>query len=265
MKGNPLTSPMDPVASARVEQSRKVFTSNLSISEFNLLTALDFEAVELVMGTSVYHLGWQSQNIRQSVELEVLTAAMYEARHNAMTRMEAEAKALDADGVVGMCLEYRPHGLSPEHMEFVATGTAIRSRKTAGEMQRSGGRPFTSHLSVQDFYTLLATGYAPVAFVLGTCVWHVASQGVMQTFKQMGRNCEMPQWTQGYYEARETAMSRMEAEAERDGARGVVGVHTTTAEWVWGAHTLEFYAAGTAVREFGEHKGIVPTLTLPLR
>ena len=34
----------------------------------------------------------------------------------------------------------------------------------------------------------------------------------------------MSQWTQAYYESREIAMSRIQAEAERNGTNGVVGV-----------------------------------------
>jgi uncharacterized protein YbjQ (UPF0145 family) len=87
----------------------------------------------------------------------------------------------------------------------------------------------------------------------------------MQTLKQMGRNTEMPQWTQGNYEARELAMSRMQAEAERDGATGVVGVRFRVHNYVWGSHTLEFYADGTAIRDHGDPAATVkPTYTLPM-
>lgn len=71
--------------------------------------------------------------------------------------------------------------------------------------------------------TLLRSGFTPVAFVMGNCVFHIAVQGFMQTLRQIGRNMEMPQWTQGNYQARELAMSRMQTEAERDGATGWSG------------------------------------------
>ena len=42
-------------------------------------------------------------------ELDVLTQAMYQARELAMTRMEEEADALGADGIIGVRLEvYAP-------------------------------------------------------------------------------------------------------------------------------------------------------------
>jgi uncharacterized protein YbjQ (UPF0145 family) len=77
---------------------------------------------------------------------------------------------------------------------------------------------------------------------------------------------EMPQWTQGNYQARELAMSRMQTEAERDGATGVVGVHFAISNYAWGHHTVEFYTAGTAVRRTGTGTGetIKPTFVLPM-
>jgi uncharacterized protein YbjQ (UPF0145 family) len=255
----------DSVASARLAESGRVWTSDLSVSEFALLDAAGFRPLEFVMGSSVYHIGWQQQNLRQSTELQVLSQAMYTARTNAMGRMLAEAAQVGADGVVGTRLTFRQHGVSPEHIEFIAVGTSIISKDKPGEMRRPDGAPFTSHLNVQDFYTLLKTGHVPVEFVMGVCVWHVAAQGFMQTLRQIGQNIEMPQWTQGYYDARETALSRMQAEAERVQATGVTGVDWQASEWMWGTHTLEFFTSGTAVRKVGEASGFDPGFVLPLR
>lgn len=255
----------DAVATARLAESGKVWTSDLSVSEFALLEASDFEPVEFVMGSSVFHIGWQQQSLRQSVELQVLTQAMYTARMNAMNRMVAEADQVGADGIVGTRLEFRGHGLSPEHIEFIAVGTAVRSRSKPGTFRRPDGKPFTSHLGVQDFYTLLKTGHVPVEFVMGVCVWHVAQQGFLQTMRQAGQNVEMPQWTQGYYDAREAALSRMQAEAERVQASGITGVVWSASEWMWGVHTLEFFTSGTAVRRTSTPVPVQPDFVLALQ
>jgi uncharacterized protein YbjQ (UPF0145 family) len=254
----------DAVASARLDEVGKVWTSDLSVNEFALLDAAGFRPQEFVMGSSVFHIGWQSQNLRQSTELGVLTQAMYTARMNAMGRMLAEADRVGADGVVGTRLTFRQHGLSAEHVEFIAVGTSVVSKDDPGGLRRPDGQPFTSHLSVQDFYTLLRTGHVPVEFVMGVCVWHVAAQGIMQTLRQMGRNIEMPQWTQGYYDARELALSRMQSEAERVQASGITGVEWAANEWMWGTHTLEFFTSGTAVRKVADGSTVVPELVLPL-
>ena len=255
----------DQMASARLAEADRVWTSDLSVSEFALLHSAGFRPLEFVMGSSVFHIGWQPQALRQSMELQTLSQAMYTARMNAMGRMLAEAEQVGADGVVGTRLTFRQHGVSPEHIEFIAVGTAVVSRDEPGRLRRPDGRPFTSHLDVQDFYTLLRTGHAPVEFVMGVCVWHVAAQGFMQTLRQAGQNVEMPQWTQGYYDARELALARMQGEAERAGGTGVTGVTWNASEWMWGAHTLEFFTAGTAVREVAEETLLEPQFVLPLR
>jgi uncharacterized protein YbjQ (UPF0145 family) len=255
---------LDPIAAERLSHSAQVWTSDLSINEFALLAGVGFEPVDLVMGVSVYHIGFQTSGMRQQQELQVLTEAMYRARWNAMSRMQAEADSIGADGIVGVRLDWRGHGEASEHIEFLAVGTAVRYAAEPGRYRRPSGQAFSSHLSGQDLVTLLATGHAPVAFVLGNCVYHVAAQGFMQTLKQIGRNTEMPQWTQGNYEARELAMSRLQAEAQRDGATGVAGVRFSVHNYVWGIHTLEFYVDGTAVRKIGDPPAIKPTFTLSM-
>ncbi|TSD99326.1 heavy metal-binding domain-containing protein [Skermania sp. ID1734] len=254
---------LDPTASERLSHAGRIFTSDLSVNEFALLHGAGFEPIDLVMGVSVYHVGYQTSGIRQQTELTVLTEATYRARWNAMSRMQAEADSLGADGVVGVRLAWREHG-SAEHLEFMAVGTAVRYAPSPGAYRRPNGQAFSSHLSGQDMVTLMRTGYVPVAFVMGNCVFHVAAQGFMQTLRQIGNNVEMPQWTQGNYQARELAMGRMQAEAERDGANGVTGVSFELQNYVWGFHTVEFYAAGTAIRRIGEGEPIRPQFTLPM-
>src|ERR1700761_2292841 len=86
-------------------EGRRLFTSDLSVNEFLLVREAGFEPVGLVIGTSVYHIGFQYASYSQSQELGVLSQAMYAARELAMGRMEAEADALGADGIVGVRLE----------------------------------------------------------------------------------------------------------------------------------------------------------------
>src|SRR6202007_3247551 len=207
VEGNPL----DPVASERLSYAGQVWTSDLSINEFALLHGAGFEPIELVMGVSVYHVGYQFTGIRQQSELPVLTDATYRARWNAMARMQAEADAVGADGVVGVRLDWRHQG-EGEHLEFIAVGTAVRYTSKPGAYRRPNGQAFTSHLSGQDMATLLRSGYTPMAFVMGNCVFHIAVQGFLRTLSQVGRNAEMPQWTQGSYQARELAMLRSKNE-----------------------------------------------------
>jgi uncharacterized protein YbjQ (UPF0145 family) len=246
-----------------------VFTSDLSVSEYALLGEAGFEPLGFVVGSSIYHIGLQVGRWSQNVELQVLTQAMYNARELAMARMRAEADHLGADGIVGVTLNLQMYAWGEDVLEFVATGTAVRALGGSGAHRAPDGRAFTSDLSAQDFFRLLASGAVPVAFVLGTCVYHIAHQSVMQTLRQTGQNQEMIMFTQGVYEARELALTRMQSEATQSGSSGIVGVNVAVSNHVWGAHATEFFATGTAIRRLSEEHRLPatspkPTFTLGL-
>ena len=163
-----------------------------------------------------------------------------------MTRMEEEAEQLGADGVVGVRLDIGRYEWGADLAEFIAIGTAVKHRE--GELHRApNGRPFTSDLSGQAFWTLLASGYRPVGMCMGSCVYHVAHQGLRGFLRSAGRNVEMTNYTQALYDARELAMTRMQAEAQAVQAEGIVGVQLTERSHGWGSHVIEFFAVGTAV------------------
>jgi uncharacterized protein YbjQ (UPF0145 family) len=250
----------------RLEQlkSGKFFTSDLSVNEFLLIKEAGFEPLGLVMGTSIYQIGFQQSNWSQNQEMGVLSQAMYHARELAMTRMEEEADQLGADGIVAVRLEIGKYEWGPNMAEFVAIGTAVKHRE--GALHRApNGRPFTSDLSGQDFWTLLRSGYRPVGLAMGTCVYHVAYRGLGQFFRQMGSNVEMENYTQALYDARELAMERMQYEAQQVEAEGIVGVQLHERSHGWGSHVIEFFAIGTAIVPTGEDHAIPPPQTvLPL-
>ncbi|HVZ22365.1 MAG TPA: heavy metal-binding domain-containing protein [Vicinamibacterales bacterium] len=251
-------------ARERLKQSKAgLFTSDLSVSEFLLVEDVGFDPVGLVMGSSVYHLGFQAPKVG-NCELQTLSEAMYAARDLAMTRMEEEADQLGADGIIGVRLEVGRHEWGADMCEFIAIGTAVKH--SAGVLHRApSGRPFTSDLSGQDFWTLIRCGQRPVGLVMGSCVYHVGRRGFIQTTVQMGRNAEMANFTQALYDARELAMGRMQAEAEQAQARGIVGVQIQEHNHTWGSHTVEFFAIGTAVvRAEDPPKSVSPTAVVTL-
>jgi uncharacterized protein YbjQ (UPF0145 family) len=246
---------------ARLAQNRQgLFTSDLSVNEFLLVKQAGFEPLGLVVGSSIYHIGIQFSSWKKSQEMTVLSEAMYGARQLAMTRMEEEADQLGADGVVGVRLDIGRYEWGQDMAEFIAIGTAVKHRD--GVMHRApNGRPFTSDLSGQDFWTLLRTGHRPVGMVMGSCVYHVAHRGMLQSMAQTGRNVELSNFTQALYDARELAMERMQSEAQEIQAEGIVGVELQEKSHGWGSHTIEFFAIGTAIvpRE-GHDESIEPPM-----
>ncbi len=223
-------------------RQHRFFTSDLSVNEFLLIKEAGFHPLGLVMGSSIYHIGFQPVRAGVSEELTMLTQALYQARELAMVRMEEEAHELGADGVVAMRLSVTVHSWGTNVIEFVAIGTAVKSERQ--EDFRVAGRPFTSDLSGQDFWTLLNAGYRPVGFVMGNCVYYVAPQAQQGALMQ---NMELVGPTQALYDSRELAMERMQVEAEALGAQGIVGVTIDETNHTWGPTVLEFSAVGTAV------------------
>jgi uncharacterized protein YbjQ (UPF0145 family) len=251
----------------RPGQSTSLFTSDLSVNEFLLVREAGFRPLGLVLGSSIYHVGFQRGRWSQNQELETLTQAMYHARELAMTRMEAEADMLGADGIVGVRLEIEFKEFGEDLAEFIAVGTAVKSDAPpqSGEWRNNTNKPFTSDLSGQDFWTLLEAGYAPLGMVMGSCVYHIAHQGMLKSLGNIGQNVEIPKFTEALYDARELAMSRMQAEAEALAAEGIVGVQLLSLPHRWGGHTTEFFAIGTAVRSLrDDHVIDRPQLVLPL-
>jgi len=271
---DPGTSWEPEAASARIASTAGanptgLFSSDLSVSEYVLLGEAGFEPLGFVVGSSIYHIGLQVGRWNQNQELQVLTQAMYNARELAMTRMRAEADQLGADGIVGVLLRIQSYVWGQDVLEFIATGTAVRALAGTGAHRAPDGQAFTSDLSAQDFFRLLAAGVVPVSFVLGTCVYHIAHQSAMQSLRQVGQNQEMTIFTQGIYEARELALTRMQAEATAAKASGVVGVSVDVSNHVWGEHATEFFATGTSVRRLGDEHRLPdtspkPTFTLNL-
>src|SRR5277367_2945594 len=247
-----------------------IFTSDLSVNEFLLVREAGFRPLGLVLGSSIYHVGLQVGRWGKNQELDVLSQAMYHARELAMTRMEAEADALGADGIVGVRLDVEMKEFGNDIAEFIAVGTAVKAEPDAGgggvdNWRNNKRQPFTSDLSGQDFWTLIRAGYAPLGMVMGTCVYHIAHQKMGQMWRNAGRNVEIPQFTQALYDARELAMGRMQAEATARGAEGVVAFRIAEHNHVWGAHTTEFFAIGTAVRPLRpDHIIERPTMVLTL-
>src|SRR2546423_1402597 len=108
--------PLNAIDRLREQASRQgtpghIFTSDLSVNELALVRQAGYEPLVQVMGSSVYHVGWQymptgywSNWGGASSEMTVLTQAFYNARHLALGRLQQEAALLGATGVVGVRL-----------------------------------------------------------------------------------------------------------------------------------------------------------------
>ena len=165
--------PLNAIDRLREQASRQntpqhFFTSDLSVNELALIRQAGYAPLGQVMGSSVYHVGWQWMPnwSGTSSELVVLTQAYYHARHLAIGRLQQEAALLGATGIVGVRLERKAYEWGASLLEFAAIGTAIREydvpapdgSRARGETPSVPTLPFVSALSGEDFWMLRQAG-----------------------------------------------------------------------------------------------------------
>jgi uncharacterized protein YbjQ (UPF0145 family) len=216
----------------------RVFTSALGAAEALAVRQAGFVPLTQVMGVSYYKVGWQSMpwgtsrgggwwsgsGDGETHELSTQTEAWNEARRLEIGRLREEAETAGADAVLGVHVRRRYRDWASDLVEFVATGTAVRC--TTHDF--GDDAPLLCNLSGQDVAKLVAHGFWPVGIAGGSTVAYVASGWNQQQrsggmFSSM-RNQELPDFTQGLYDARALAMSRLERDAHALHAHGVVGV-----------------------------------------
>lgn len=102
------------------------FTSALSGQDFWTLLEAGYRPVAFVMGNCVYAVGQPpGGQVIQNQELTGPTQALYDARELAMERMQVEAEAAGAAGIVGVVIDENNHTWGPSVLEFSAVGTAV--------------------------------------------------------------------------------------------------------------------------------------------
>ena len=246
-----------------IGRSGGVFSSDLSVDEFALVHSIGLRPVAQVMGSSIYHVGWQQrpgvwgmQMGAISQELTVVSQAWNTARLRAFGRLEQEASLVGADAVVGVRLTVGRHDWAAGAIEYVAVGTAVRL-----EGVERVERPALTDLSGQDTWKLWQAGYRPLGVVGASTVHYIVpgwnTQQAQSGFYSSWANQELRDFTAGVYDARETALGRMTAEARQLGASGVVGVtvghHIERREAGGGSNRQDlivtFHVLGTAIGE----------------
>jgi len=202
------------------------FTTDLSVNEFALAVPTGVRPVTQVMGSSVYHVGWQRTPggwswQAGSQELTVVSDAWNEARRLAFGRLAREAELAGAHAVVGLQLTTGSHDWVADAVEFLAFGTAVRVDGDEPDV------PVLTDLSLQEYWQLRRAGYRPAGLHGSTGVFYVVSSWSQQR-AQSGwgswANQELRDFTQGLYDAREVTIGRVTQQARAARADGLVGV-----------------------------------------
>jgi len=252
-----------------------VFTSDLSINGFALCDQLGLTPLHLVMGSSIYQMGYQGSWGATSfggsalVELDSLSQALNEVRGRALHRLAEEARQIGADAVIGVETRAGESELASGAgggqlaLEHMVLGTAVRRADRSSGTGQRGAQPVLTELSVADYALLLRAGIEPAGIVAWSSVFFAnygyGMLGGPGSGLGMGsvQNFELRELTQAFYGARETVMNEITRQASAIDAAGVVGVRIShTAQ----PHTLSG-GMGTAVGGFGgrEIRGLMVT------
>jgi uncharacterized protein YbjQ (UPF0145 family) len=258
------------------------FTSGLSVADFALAKLDAVRPICQVMGSSVYKVGWQnypwsgSWNSGSLTELRQLTDAWNHARELALGRLQQEAELAGCHAVVDVTFGANRHEFLNDELEIVVNGTAVHlPERSGGERAARGGdeeRPVLTDLSLPDYTLLRRAGYVPVGVVTSTSVFYVVpSWSTRRASRSSGwfaaPNQELADFTQGVYAAREMALARATAQAQRLGAGGMIGMqvehHIDTRE-TGGENNrridliVTFHTLGTAIADASEHRSLDP-------
>jgi uncharacterized protein YbjQ (UPF0145 family) len=236
-----------------------VFSSDLEVSEWSALARLGVTPLTQVMGSSIYHVGWQPTYYNVPTEVSVLSDAFNESRRLALGRLLEEAQACHADAVVGVRIEQGVHDWAVGAVEFIAVGTAVR---LPDALHDPAAQTVLSDLSGQEFTLLCEAGFRPVGIAAHTSVHYIPATGQTQMAQRTTwggwANQELVDFSQGVYEAREKAMGFVAAQVHALDGDGVIGVtlreHSRTHEVRRGmldSRDLEvtFHVMGTVIRE----------------
>lgn len=222
-----------------------MFTSTLSVGEFAVLTELQAVPLRQVMGVSVQQIGFQYLPTQARYggdelfcELDRIGHAWDQARRQALDRMTEEARDAGADAVVGVHLTRGEHDLGARTVDFIVTGTAIRTR--AGQPP---AWPVLTDLSAQDYWLLDSAGWAPAGFVAATAVYFI-SQGFQTRWRRrtsFASNQELTEFSDAFSDARHAAVRYLRSQADSAGGDGIVGV---TLEHSMSEGSFQVYPSG---------------------
>lgn len=286
---------LPPVAAARVARARVggARTSLLPVPGAVGVESVGLQAVGEVMGCVVQHIGWAgfggcgyyygagrpgmsgmlggtvtSGQGARFAGFRPYVDALYAGYDTAIGRLLTEARAIGADGVVGMRLTVAHMGEGGR--EFLALGTAVRAQ--------SRSRPrelFTTELAGQDVAKLMYAGWVPVRTAVGisVAVRHDDYRTQRQASSWNRGNMEVSGYTDLVTQVRADARHAFDARVRAAGADGAIlsdlAMHVWSIEPGEGHrdHVAESTVIGSALAQF--HQGRrAPTESLsmlPLR
>jgi uncharacterized protein YbjQ (UPF0145 family) len=221
------------------------FSTSADVAKLFCQVDAGFRPIRFVFGNVAYSIGLGGSiagGLRRLARGEVaeFTAIFDKTRHLALTRIVDEAKRCNANAVVGIETTISPL-LGTQEMIMIGTASH-HPMVDAFEL-----KPVTSDMTNEEMWNMVNVGFLPIRLVMGVSVYSLGLRsGIFSVLQTLGGG-EVAGLTEILYEAREKALARIEADAERCGADEVVGVKTRIYDL--GGGLIEFMAIGTAVKK----------------
>jgi uncharacterized protein YbjQ (UPF0145 family) len=224
-------------------------TTGLSGNEMFCLHQKGFSAGELVIGNSVFSMGFvgglgAALKTLVGGEVTQMTTVIHDGRRMAYDRMVAEAGQRGGVGITGVSSELVQHG---NNIEFLSVGSCLHAEGAGpGEKVR-----FSTSADGQELYCQLDAGFEPLRFVFGNVAYSIGvGGGILGAVRRLARG-EVPEYSDIFNRTRHLALERITTEAKAAGANAVVGIETSIIPF---GGMQEMVMIGTASR----HAGLPP-------
>jgi len=231
--------------SAGINSTNLSFSTSANAQALYCQIDAGFTPHRFVFGNVAYSIG-VGGNIKGAFrglkrgEVPQYTQIFDRTRHLALERIKTEAKAANANAVIGIETTIMPF-LGTQ--EMIMTGTASHHPALNEYLDD----PVTSDMTNEELWNLVNIGYLPIRLVMGVSVYSLGlASGIAASFKSLVGG-QIDSLTELLYEAREKALERAERDAEACGADEVVGVKTRV--YNLGGGLVEFMVIGTAVKK----------------
>lgn len=201
--------------------------TGLSGNEMYCLKQLAFEPGNLVIGNSVFALGFVGSvgsgiNTLAGGEVTAVTQVIHDGRQQSFQRMMDEVKTHGGDGVAGISSELIFHG---SNIEFLSIGSTVH--KTGDNSPSAEKNIFSASADGQELYCQMDCGFNPVKFVFGNVAYSIGvGGGIMGSLRSLGRG-EVKEYSNIFHTTRHLALERITAEARSAGANAVLNIQTS--------------------------------------
>jgi uncharacterized protein YbjQ (UPF0145 family) len=235
-----------PQASGRfADSTAKRFSTSADAQQLYCQLDCGFEPLSFVFGNVAYSIGIGGNIMgafRQLARGEVkeYSKIFDRTRHLALERIIHNARQHGANAVLG--IQTNISSLLGSQ-EMIMVGTAAKHTL----LNAYSREPVTSDMTNEEMWNMVNLGYMPIRLVMGVSVYSLGLVGGIGSLLQSLGGGEVAGLTEILYEAREKALERIEAEAEKYGADEVVGVKTRVYDL--GRGMVEFMVIGTAVKK----------------